>query len=293
MAVAEAAGTKSGSRLLYVDNLRILLISLVITTHCSITYGGPGSWYFHDPGNAAGTPFILCMIDSLNQSFFMDFFVLVSAYFIVGPLQRKGRERFTRDRLVRLGIPLAVWLLFINPLLILIVKLGTGTLPMDLETLLDPVNGPALGPMWFVFFLLVATFAYLLWTGLDRPDQAIDRKPHSFPGIISIAALGLLLGMVTAGVRFFLPIGSTWLFNFQIPFAPQYLAMFIIGIYAAQNNWFDSIPARVGRACTVAALLLVAVQPVILYLFTDSASGLTPFIGGGFHWPAVCYAFWE
>ena len=31
----------------------------------------------------------------------------------------------------------------------------------------------------------------------------------------------------------------------------------------------------------------------IMYLFIDSASGLTPFVSGGFHWPAVIYAFWE
>ena len=63
---------------------------------------------------------------------------------------------------MRLGIPLAVWLLFIDPLPIFIVKMDMGTHPMDLVTLLDPVNGPALGPMCFVFFLLVATFVYLL-----------------------------------------------------------------------------------------------------------------------------------
>jgi len=281
------------SRLLYIDNLRILLICLVITTHCSITYGGPGAWYFHDPENGAETPFILTMIDSLNQSFFMGFFVFVSAYFVAGSLWRKGRSRFARDRLVRLGIPLIVWLLFINPLLILIVKTGTGTLPMSWVALLDPINGPALGPMWFVFFLLVATFAYLFWTMVYRPDQPVDQKPHPFPGFVSIALLGLLLGLVSAVVRIFLPIGYTWLFNLQPPFFPQYIAAFIIGIYAAQNNWLDTIPDHVGKTCTIAALLLVAAQLVLLYLFTSPASGLTPFVGGGLHVPAVLYAFWE
>ena len=141
MTVPEAAGKNSGPRLLYIDNIRILLICLVITTHCSITYGGPGSWYFTDPGNSPVTPFILSVIDSLNQSFFMGFFVLVSAYFVVGSLMRKGRKRFTRDRLVRLGIPLLVWVLLINPLILLIILRGTGTLPMPPATLLNPLTG--------------------------------------------------------------------------------------------------------------------------------------------------------
>ncbi len=292
MSVAEAAGKKSGPRLIYIDNIRILLICLVIVTHCSITYGGPGSWYFADPGNGTVTPFILSVIDLLNQSFFMGFFVLVSAYFVVGSLVRKGRGRFTRDRLVRLGIPLVVWVLVINPLILLIILGGTGTLPMPPASLLNPLTGAGLGPMWFVFFLLVATFAYLIWTGFYRTDPPGDVKLHPFPGFATIFALGIILGIVTSVVRIFLPIGSMWLFGFQLAFFPQYIAAFIIGIYAARNNWFDDIPARVGKTCAVAALLLIVVQPVFVYLITNSSGVLEPFMGG-FHWQAVFYAFWE
>ena len=292
MTVAEAAEKNNGPRLLYIDNIRILLICLVIATHCSITYGGPGSWYFTDTGNGTTTPFILSVIDLLNQSFFMGFFVLVSAYFVVGSFQRKGRNLFTRDRLVRLGIPLLVWVLFINPLILLIILNGTGTLPMPPASLLNPLTGVGLGPMWFVFFLLVATFVYLLWTRVCRPDQSGNLKPHPFPGFASIFALGILLGMVTAVVRIFLPIGSMWLFGFQLPFFPQYIAAFIIGIYAAQNNWFDDIPSRVGKTCAIAALLLVAVQPVFVYLIRNSPSGLSQ-VTGGLHLQAVFFALWE
>jgi fucose 4-O-acetylase-like acetyltransferase len=292
MTGAESAGKKSGPRLLFIDNIRIILICLVIMTHCSITYGGPGSWYFTDPGNGPGTPVILTMLDALNQAFFMGFFILVSAYFIPASIGRKGRDQFARDRLVRLGIPLVVWLLFINPLIMLIIKLGTGTLPMSWESLLDPITGAGLGPMWFVFFLLVATFAYLIWTRFHRLDQPGDHKPHPFPGFASIFALGLLLGIVTAVVRIFLPIGSMWLFGFQLPFFPQYIVAFIIGIYAAQNNWFDDIPSRAGKACTVTALLLVAVLPFFLYLTTNSPAGLD-LVRGGLHWQALLFAFWE
>ncbi|PKL68011.1 MAG: hypothetical protein CVV30_11750 [Methanomicrobiales archaeon HGW-Methanomicrobiales-1] len=292
MTVAEATGKKSGPRLLYIDNLRILLICLVIVSHCSITYGGLGSWYFTDPGNGAATPFIFSVINPLNQSFFMGFFTLVSAYFVVGSLLRKGRDRFTRDRLVRLGIPLLVWILFINPIILLILTLGGAPLPMPLATTLNPITGPGLGLMWFVFFLLVATFAYLIWTGIFRPDPTGDKKPHPFPGFASVFTLGILLGIVTTIVRIFMPIGYVWLFNLQLPFFPQYIALFIIGIYAAHNNWFDDIPSRVGKMCTLAALLLVAFQIVFMYVITNSPAGLEPVVGG-LHWQAVLYAFWE
>ena len=33
------------ARLFFIDNLRILLIALVIMVHLSVTYGGVGGWY--------------------------------------------------------------------------------------------------------------------------------------------------------------------------------------------------------------------------------------------------------
>jgi peptidoglycan/LPS O-acetylase OafA/YrhL len=280
MPAPEPAGKSSGSRILYIDNLRILLICLVIVTHTSITYGGPGGWYYTDPGNAEISPFILEVIDALNQAFFM------------GSLHRKGTSRFIHDRLVRLGIPLVIWILLINPFIVLIIKMGTGTIPTDKGNLLDPVFGPGLGPMWFVAFLLMATFAYLAWIKVRQQDRPATGERRPFPGFASILALGILLGAITAAVRIFFPIGSIWLFGFQLPFFPQYIAAFIIGIYAAENRWLDEIPDRVGKACTAASIFLVALLLFITLLFADSAGWLS-FVRGGVHWQAVVFAFWE
>jgi len=286
------SGNGKTSRILYIDNLRILVISLVIVSHCSITYGGPGSWFFIDPGNAPGTPFVLAVIDTLNQSFFMGFFTLVSAYFVLPSLLRKGREKFTQDRLIRLGIPLLFFVLVINPFMVLLLQAAGAPLPLPVAMLLNPVTGPAFGPMWFVWFLLLATGAYLVWTAYRPPAEPGSVQPQPLPGFAAIAGFGLLLGVVTAIVRIFIPIGSTWLFNFQFPFFPQYIALFIVGIYAAQNRWFDTIPDRLGKACTLAALALIATGPFLVYPVLNSPAGIT-LITGGLHWQSMAYALWE
>lgn len=290
------AERKSGPRLLFIDNLRILLICLVIATHCSITYGGPGSWYFTDPGNGPGNPFVLIVLDGLDQAFFMGFFILVSAYFLPGSLSRKGTARFARDRLVRLGIPLVVWILVIAPFIAYVLTAATGNAPASVTGFLVsyfvPFQGLHLGPMWFVFFLLVATFAYLAWNAFRPPAPAGGVKPRPFPAFHSILALGLLLGLVTALVRVFLPIGYTWYFTLQPPFFAQYIAAFIIGIYAAHNHWLDNVPARTGKMCAAAALLLVAAEPVLLSVVLGSPGGLAPAMGG-VHWQALLLALWE
>jgi surface polysaccharide O-acyltransferase-like enzyme len=292
MTVTGSAGKESGQRLLYIDNLRILVICLVIVSHCSITYGGPGSWYYVDPGNPSGTPFALSVINTLNQSFFMGFFVLVSAYFVLPSLIRKGREKFTRDRLIRLGIPLLFYVIVINPFMIMLLQAAGAPLPLPVATLLNPVTGPAFGPMWFVWFLLLATGAYLLWTIYHPPAEPGSVPLQPFPGFAAIAGFGLQLAIVTAIVRIFIPIGSAWIFNFQIPFFPQYIALFIVGIYAAGNRWFDSVPDHVGKACSLAALALIAIQPFFVHAVLESPAGIS-LITGGPQWTVLLYALWE
>lgn len=63
-------------RLLYIDNLRILLTVLVILQHLGITYGGPGDWFYNEPGQLSDISTILMTLFlAINQSFFMGFFI--------------------------------------------------------------------------------------------------------------------------------------------------------------------------------------------------------------------------
>lgn len=97
------------TRLFYIDNLRIFLIILVVLHHLAITYGAPGGWYYNK--SEAGFPEILpmSMFVATNQSFFMGMFFMLSAFFIIPSLERKGIRKFGSDRLLRLGVPLLLF----------------------------------------------------------------------------------------------------------------------------------------------------------------------------------------
>jgi hypothetical protein len=45
----QAAAAPQSTRLLFIDNLRILLICLVVVQHLAVTYGATGFWYYRDP----------------------------------------------------------------------------------------------------------------------------------------------------------------------------------------------------------------------------------------------------
>lgn len=105
------------ARLLFIDNLRILLITLVIMMHLSITYGGVGSWYYTQ-GQPDDISFVLLTWhNGTVQAFSMGFLFMISGYFTAASYDRKGPWRFLKDRLLRLGIPLLCYDFVITPLL--------------------------------------------------------------------------------------------------------------------------------------------------------------------------------
>ncbi len=144
---------------------------------------------------------------------------------------------------------------------------------------------------------ILASFEDSARAGEDVPcHAAFDLPPGGkapFPSVLAIAGFALFLGLVTFLVRVVFPVGYTWeLFNLQVPFFPQYIAFFAIGLYAARNDWFSRVPARTGRTCGLAAVALALALP-LLFVALGAASGDIGPILGGLHWQALLYAVWE
>ena len=108
----------AGTRLAFIDNLRTLIIVLVIMVHLSITYGGEGGWYYKEGKADLISGLILTFHNATCQSFFMGCLFLISGYFTPGSFDRKGPRRFLIERVVRLGIPMLFYDLVIHPFLI-------------------------------------------------------------------------------------------------------------------------------------------------------------------------------
>ncbi|MHC4356595.1 MAG: acyltransferase family protein, partial [Planctomycetota bacterium] len=66
------------ARLFFIDNLRILLITLVIVLHLSITYGGAGGWYYKEGQPDTLSFVVLTWSNTTSQAFFMGFLFLIS-----------------------------------------------------------------------------------------------------------------------------------------------------------------------------------------------------------------------
>ncbi|MBN1123523.1 MAG: acyltransferase family protein, partial [Sedimentisphaerales bacterium] len=201
-------------RLLYIDNLRIVAITLVIMVHLSITYGGAGGWYLigkADPLSSA----ILTLFNASCQSFFMGLLFFLSGYFTPGSYDRKGAWPFLKDRLLRLGIPMLCYDFVVHPLLVyLLIAAGIysheGTFG---DYMLSYYRGFHIGrgPLWFVEALLLFALVYAFWRWIFpvRTGEA----PARFRIVThrQLIALAVVLGTITFFVRLWRPMG--WAFE--------------------------------------------------------------------------------
>ena len=275
-------------RLYFLDNLRIALTILVIAHHVGQAYGPTGgSWPIQESARAA----ILGPFFTVNRSFFMSLFFLISGYLMVMSYDRSRPGTFLRGRLLRLGVPLVLFFVLVIPLQQYLCHgyvgdlkgvgfwqyytwhyFGAGEPPAGWQG--PPRPEMNFGHLWYVEHLLVFSLCYaglrLVWRRPVEQNPATAR-PLGHPAIVLFA---LLLAVASATVRVWYPIDK-WIgfVGFiQVAFAdvPRDLSFFILGAVAYRRGWFLSLPNRLGTVW-----LLIGVSLAILW-YAFSLGGLWP-----------------
>jgi hypothetical protein len=287
----------SRPRLLYIDNLRILLTSLVILHHLAIGYGGLGDWIYNEVGEISDiSTILLTLFLAINQSFFMGFFFMISSYFNPGSIDRKGSKDFFIDRMKRLGIPLVFFTFVLIPLTVYPLVRAEGYIASLVQYFVDFLSHPRnydFGPMWFVAMLLIFASAYLLVRALANPADVGRDYGSEVPANAAIAMFALALGVATFAVRIWIPVGVALpLLNLQPGHAVQYVALFTIGILAYRRHWFSNLGEDQARFWLRMILGLVVVFP-ILFIAVGALEGNVDAAFGGFHWQSLAYSVWE
>jgi peptidoglycan/LPS O-acetylase OafA/YrhL len=280
----------SAGKLVYIDHLRVVLTALVIIHHAFVTYGAPGSWYYNEKATALGAIIPMTMVVAIDQAFFMGFFFFLAALFTPSSYDKKGAERFVTDRLVRLGLPLAFYSFVLSPFLsYLPYRFAEGHHITYLQYLSGFDGWVNFGVLWFVAALLIFTLVYVGY----RSATGAGSRTVKAPSATKIVLFALFVGMVSYMVRIIFPVGWTLKpLGFQLGHFPQYIALFILGLLAARNNWLNS-DNLAGRRLLWPVILLALMGMPLFFIVRRIVGFPIAYFSSTAHWAQLWYAVWE
>lgn len=174
------------SRNLPLDRARTFLTIIVLIHHAVIPY----TYFGHtDPKSWLGFDIIVLATDS----FFMAMFFMLSGLFVWPSLSHKVPGAFTRDRLVRLGLPFVIAALTVIPIAYYAIALRQAPIGFTEFWWKTVTVGPwPSGPIWFTWVLLlfdiIAAIIFRLEPGTVEPINRLSvrgfTRPFDFFGVL-------------------------------------------------------------------------------------------------------------
>ncbi len=282
-------------RLLFLDNIKVLFSILVIFQHARVTYGGTGWWYYIEavPTDTFSVIFfiLLSSIGGFFQASLMGLFFLMGGYFTPKSYDRKGVRAFWKERILRLGIPVLLYVAIVSPVMAYSLN-SLGLYPHQLpQTFLGFLT--FWGPMWFLVVLLLFTAGYTLWRQVTKIDSVQKRVPKEFPipKYIYLFIIALGLGFGTFLVRIFFSIDHRP-FGLPVPFIIQYIMMFILGVIIVRYDWIKQMTrkhVKIWVIIIVASFILFFAYAIPVLGFEGDYSVLM----GGFNIHALLFVLVE
>jgi len=287
-------------RLWYIENLRVVLMILVVLQHAVRAYGSV-VWWFVDDAKAP----LLERFTAVNSSFFMSLFFFISFYFMSASYDRKGFWQFHKDRFLRLFVPLVAYVtLLYAPLMYayFIRFRALGSIPfasyftgffLGLAGKPTGWTGPSwpdlnFGQLWFVEHLLLYGLIYSIVRVLMKGRIRRSGREFYFPSTPLIAAFASILALAAFAIRVNYPLykwaGFLGFIQAEAAHFPFYAGMFFAALFAYQHDWLAQMPGKTGRIWLVIGLASAA---AIAFFPLDARSfgGLSPV--------ALAYAFFE
>jgi len=282
-------------RILFFDNIRILLTVLIVLHHVAVAYGGSGGWPLKETPSDAISPLIFLLFNAINQSYILSLFFLLAGYFVPRSYDKKGPIRFFTDRLIRLGVPLLFYTALIAPFIdYLVVNFAQGRELSFLTIMAHRIQHPtwSIGPLWFLQALLIFSLLYVLWRLLSR--HSFRPFENGFPTnkVITGSIIGMTLGTFFVRIRY--PVGVE-VFRFQLAHFVHYAFCFWLGTLAYRGKWLNNLSTSKAKGWKIVAPVTVLALPVMigLVMALGGAAGNLEVFLGGFSWQAFVTSAWE
>ena len=278
-------------RVAFMDNLRYLMIVLVIVYHSVAAYAIVAPhWIVHDTNTFAAD-----ITRELFDVFVMPVLFFAAGYFALPSLEKKGVREFLKDKIKRLLAPWALAVLIILPLALYDQPVKPirpfwkywlsylSSFEVRLRFTQAPVGPTTQAIYWFIsllfaFFLLFALVYTLArrWRG-GATLPAGRKMTTSNSVLVALVVFGLLTSATYFILLLFVP-DSSWFtlhmfLEFQVTRLVPYAGYFTFGVYAQSRGWFaDGKPlGSLALWGAISAVLAVAYLVVGQPVFADTA----------------------
>jgi peptidoglycan/LPS O-acetylase OafA/YrhL len=300
-AILAATGVNPARRLGWIDNLRTSLILLVVSLHATITYSHVGGWYISLPPEPPLETKLIFLLGEMHlQAFFMGLLFFVAGYFAAKSLQRRGAGAFLRERAIRLGVPLFLYVAVIHPFIVYVINPWSAKFPPLGPAYLEYFRSGrfvgATGPLWFAEALLIFSVVLALTSRSSKPlnSPIATRTPQL--KTVHLLALAAVLAAASFAVRTVQPIGKN-IQNIQLCFFPQYIVAFGLGVWLARRGGTldelaqSPVSKRAGWLALVGGPIVLGI--ILICMRSSIVPGVEPPFSGGWHGFAAAYATWE
>jgi hypothetical protein len=295
---------KDPKRILFLDNLRWLMVLLVVVLHSAVSYSNLAPWWCVKESNENSVFFDVVLL--LLDVFLMPVLFFIAGYFAVSSFQRKGARHFLNRKLKRLGLPLVICIPLIGPSFAYIYHYtrdgfsyymrfseywlrylkSVGDFQMGVITSIDHFNHSHL---WFMSLLLFFFVIFALFASKKKWHQAsgltVSLEQTSDRSILVIlAAVGFIstISAFAANLIFSSPTDmDPWviianLLQFQPIKVVSYIVYFSMGVYAFHHKWFfpAQIPGHPAIWTLACALLSIGLLLTLKALMLNFSVGI-------------------
>jgi len=243
----------------YLDNLRAMLVLLVIFHHSAEAYtSGSEAWPVRDASSLING---IEIFSTVNAAFFMGLLFFISGFVIPGAYKKYGPKRFLLSKIRRLLIPFCVFALFV--FIPINYAFGNYDNISSYASYLITSNGiqSFTGHLWFVLHLFIYSIAYLFYEmivsrkNISKIHWVIPKKGIPARKFLVVAMLFIgLISAVTFFVRIYFQINMWIVFLHAVRVEPahivQYLSLFIAGIVFAKKEIFERVSERMLVICS-------------------------------------------
>ena len=283
----------TGRRVVFLDNIRWLMVVLVVMLHTGVAYSRTVPWWHVlDAQRSQFFDILNFMLDVV----LMPVLFFIAGYFTIPSFRRRRAGGFIMAKLRRLGVPLVLLTIFCTPIMPYIryyrsMPDPSGFFPywkaqiataldmgfihaQDTATILLHGDEFAQHHLWFLslllFFFLCFAAAAVVVTALKKRDgseSGYRKESNTRSMFVALLIAGMVISTGFAIINLLSRDGA-WvklgnLLLFQPTRVPLYAGLFLLGIYAHSRNWFTQhpIPGTIRAwavACLVMTFLLLA-----------------------------------